>query len=65
MIGYHPRMDSEHIEPAEDNSIGEQSPPLTGTATSADEDEAERSYAGAGTPDEGDVQDDPGSQITG
>jgi hypothetical protein len=37
--------------------------PLTGTATSAEK--AEPSYAGAGTPDEGDVQQDPGSQVAG
>ena len=35
---------------------------LVGTATSADE--AERSYAGAGTPSD-DVQEDPGSQVAG
>ncbi len=40
-----------------------ESTPLTGTSTSADE--AEPSYAGAGTPDDGDVQEDPGSQVTG
>jgi hypothetical protein len=37
--------------------------PLTGTATSAEK--AEPSYAGAGTPDEADVQQDPGSQVAG
>ena len=36
---------------------------LTGTATSADE--AEPYYAGAGNPDNGNVQDDPGSQVAG
>jgi hypothetical protein len=35
---------------------------LAGTATSVDD--AERSYAGAGTPS-GDVQEDPGSQVAG
>ena len=36
---------------------------LIGTSTSAEE--AEPSYAGAGTPDDGDVQTDPGSQVSG
>ena len=36
---------------------------LAGTSTSAEE--AEPSYAGAGTPDDGDVQTDPGSQVSG
>jgi hypothetical protein len=45
------------------DDAGDDDIPLTGTATSADE--AEPSYAGAGTPDDGDVQDDPGSQVAG
>jgi membrane protein involved in colicin uptake len=45
------------------NDAGDDEIPLTGTTTSADE--AEPSYAGAGTPDDGDVQDDPGSQVAG
>ncbi len=36
---------------------------LAGTSTAAEE--AEPSYAGAGTPDDGDVQTDPGSQVSG
>jgi hypothetical protein len=44
---------------ASDDEVGS----LAGTATSVDE--AEPSYAGAGTPDNGDVKDDPGSQVDG
>ena len=43
---------------ARDNASGSQ----VGTATSVDD--AERSYAGAGTPS-GDVQEEPGSQVAG
>jgi hypothetical protein len=53
-------------EPESGGSLGdtgEDVGALTGTATSADE--ADPSYAGAGTPDDGDVQEDPGSQVSG
>ena len=45
------------------SDLGDDVGSLTGTSTSADE--AEPSYAGAGTPDDGDVQTDPGSQVSG
>jgi hypothetical protein len=48
---------------ASSGNAGDDVSSLTGTATSADE--AEPSYAGAGTPDDGDVQTDPGAQVTG
>ena len=50
-------------EPANGDTDSEESTPLTGTTTSADD--AEPSYAEAEIPDDGDVQEDPGSQITG
>ena len=45
------------------SDAGDDTGSLIGTATSADD--AEPSYAGAGTPDDGDVQEDPGSQVSG
>ncbi len=50
-------------EPVEGETDDEKSTPLTGAATSAEE--AEPSYVDAEVPDDGDVQEDPGSQISG
>ena len=55
--------DTDEAPEDEDGAGGDQETPLTGTATSATD--AEPSYAGAGTPDDGDVQQDPGSQVAG
>ena len=57
------RPDTDEASDAEDGDGSDQETPLTGTATSATD--AEPSYAGAGTPDDGDVQQDPGSQVAG
>jgi hypothetical protein len=54
---------SEPEDGASSGDTGDDVGSLTGTATSADE--ADPSYAGAETPDDGDVQTDPGSQVTG
>ena len=54
---------SEPESGASSGDTGDDAGSLTGTATSADE--ADPSYAGAGIPDDGDVQEDPGSQATG
>jgi hypothetical protein len=58
---------AEASEPENDASSAEagdnEGSSLVGTATAADE--AEPSYAGAGAPDDGDVQEDPGSQVSG
>jgi hypothetical protein len=57
------RPDTDEAPEGEDGAGSDQETPLTGTATSASE--ADPSYAGAGTPDDGDVQQDPGSQVAG